>query len=99
MAGENFCLKWNDHHSVFFSNIESLCEKSFLNCLHTFAELRNHEINSQNTLTTFEHLLTQLLQKVLWTLSNLYAEKQVSSQVLTQEKVNQLLQLVMVARL
>lgn len=30
MAGENFCLKWNDHHSVFFSNIESLCEKSFL---------------------------------------------------------------------
>lgn len=30
MAGENFCLKWNDHHNVFFSNIESLCEKSFL---------------------------------------------------------------------
>jgi len=30
MGSENFCLKWNDHHSVFFSNIESLCEKSFL---------------------------------------------------------------------
>jgi len=30
MSGENFCLKWNDHHSVFFNNIESLCEKSFL---------------------------------------------------------------------
>jgi len=30
MGSENFCLKWNDHHSVFFSNMESLCEKSFL---------------------------------------------------------------------
>ena len=30
MSSENFCLKWNDHHSVFFSNVESLCQKSFL---------------------------------------------------------------------
>jgi len=30
MSSENFCLKWNDHHSVFFTNVESLCEKSFL---------------------------------------------------------------------
>jgi len=30
MASENFCLKWNDHHSVFFSNAEKLCHGSLL---------------------------------------------------------------------
>lgn len=30
MAAENFCLKWNDHHSVFFSNAEKLCHGSLL---------------------------------------------------------------------
>ena len=30
MSSENFCLKWNDHHSVFCHNVESLCQKSFL---------------------------------------------------------------------
>jgi len=30
MSSENFCLKWNDHHSVFFSNAEKLCHGSLL---------------------------------------------------------------------
>ena len=29
-SGEDFCLKWNDHHSVFFSQAESLCRSSLL---------------------------------------------------------------------
>ena len=28
--GEDFRLKWNDHHSVFFSTAESLCQGDFL---------------------------------------------------------------------
>merc|ERR1712066_1071081 len=27
---EDFCLKWNDHHSIFFSLAESLCRSSLL---------------------------------------------------------------------
>ena len=27
MAAEEFCLKWNDHHSVFFSVAEELLEQ------------------------------------------------------------------------
>ena len=27
MAAEEFCLKWNDHHSVFFSLAEELLEQ------------------------------------------------------------------------
>ena len=27
---ENFCLKWNDHHTVFFSTAESLCNTDHL---------------------------------------------------------------------
>merc|ERR1711892_1187981 len=31
MAGsDNFCLKWNDHHSVFFSNAEQPCKDNSL---------------------------------------------------------------------
>jgi len=30
MSSENFCLKWNDHHSVFFTNAEKLCHSSLL---------------------------------------------------------------------
>jgi len=30
MGSEDFCLKWNDHHSVFFSQAESLCRSSLL---------------------------------------------------------------------
>jgi len=30
MSSENFCLKWNDHHSVFFTNAEKLCHGSLL---------------------------------------------------------------------
>jgi len=29
-SGEDFCLKWNDHHSIFFSQAESLCRSSML---------------------------------------------------------------------
>ena len=29
-SGEDFCLKWNDHHSLFFSQAESLCRGSML---------------------------------------------------------------------
>ena len=29
-SGEDFCLKWNDHHSIFFSLAESLCRSSQL---------------------------------------------------------------------
>ena len=29
-SGEDFCLKWNDHHSIFFSQAESLCRSSLL---------------------------------------------------------------------
>ena len=28
--GENFKLKWNDHHSIFFSTAESLCQGDHL---------------------------------------------------------------------
>ena len=28
--GEDFCLKWNDHHSLFFSAAENLCQSSML---------------------------------------------------------------------
>ena len=28
--GENFCLRWNDHHDLFFSTAESLCHSSLL---------------------------------------------------------------------
>lgn len=30
MGSENFCLKWNDHHSIFFSSAESLCSNQNL---------------------------------------------------------------------
>ena len=30
MGGDDFCLKWNDHHSVFFSSVEQLCRREFL---------------------------------------------------------------------
>ena len=30
MAAEDFCLKWNDHHALFFSSAESLCENNHL---------------------------------------------------------------------
>jgi len=30
MGSENFCLKWNDHHSTFFSSAESLCSNQNL---------------------------------------------------------------------
>jgi hypothetical protein len=26
MSGEDFLLKWNDHHSLFFAGAEQLCE-------------------------------------------------------------------------
>jgi len=29
-SNEDFCLKWNDHHSIFFSLAESLCRSSLL---------------------------------------------------------------------
>jgi len=29
-SDEDFCLKWNDHHSIFFSLAESLCRSSLL---------------------------------------------------------------------
>ena len=29
-SGEDFCLKWNDHHSLFFSQAETLCHGSLL---------------------------------------------------------------------
>ena len=29
-SGEDFCLKWNDHHSIFFSAAETLCRGSML---------------------------------------------------------------------
>jgi len=29
-SGEDFCLKWNDHHSLFFSAAETLCRGSLL---------------------------------------------------------------------
>lgn len=30
MGGEDFSLKWNDHHSVFFSSAEQLCRGEIL---------------------------------------------------------------------
>jgi len=30
MSSDNFCLKWNDHHSTFFSSAEQLCHNSLL---------------------------------------------------------------------
>jgi len=30
MATEDFCLKWNDHHSIFFSLAETLCREGLL---------------------------------------------------------------------
>lgn len=30
MATEDFCLKWNDHHSIFFSLAETLCREDLL---------------------------------------------------------------------
>jgi hypothetical protein len=30
MGGDDFCLKWNDHHSVFFSSVEQLCRREVL---------------------------------------------------------------------
>lgn len=29
-SSEDFCLKWNDHHSIFFSSAEDLCQKDNL---------------------------------------------------------------------
>lgn len=29
-SGEDFCLKWNDHHSLFFCAAENLCQSSML---------------------------------------------------------------------
>ena len=28
--GENFCLRWNDHHDTFFASAEKLCHGSLL---------------------------------------------------------------------
>jgi len=30
MSSDNFCLKWNDHHTTFFSSAEQLCHNSLL---------------------------------------------------------------------
>ena len=30
MGGDDFCLKWNDHHSVFFNSVEQLCRGEIL---------------------------------------------------------------------
>lgn len=59
-TNEDFCLKWNDHHSTFFNSAEALCQNNALTDVTlscgTGAEFAAHKLVLSVCSTYFHHL-------------------------------------------